>query len=265
MKKFILSIFILFSLLSSQTIYAEVLSGSGIVPGQIWYSKNSLIEGENVNIHTAIWNDNEYPISTKVEFYDGDILLGVRDVSVKSNELKNVYISWKVTVGDHIISAKISSSLNPDNKEKVSLSRVSTISSKNSVSKIVKNDEGEVVNITNEIKDKIEEVVPQSIQTTVSDKINILENIRLDNSQKISELKNEVKNDLDIFKKDKKEKMVSSDKSLEDSIKEPLIYVKLFFLSILNFIFGSKLVFYGFLVFVIFLLLRFIYRKIRNK
>lgn len=265
MKKIFLIFSIIISISFSQTIYAEVLSGSGIVPGQIWYSKDSLIEGDTTLIHTAIWNDNDYSILTKIEFYDGSILLGGRSITVKSNELKDVSILWKVTAGDHNISAKIASSLKDSNKEKISLSRISSTSSKNSVSKIVKNGDGEVVSLTNEIKDKVEEIVPQDVQVVVSRNINVLENFRLDNSKKISEFKDEAKSNIDLIKKEKSDKVSSSEANLGDSIKGPLAYVKLFFFSILTFIFVNKFVFYLSLVFVVFLLLRFIYRKIKRR
>lgn len=264
MKKFYLSLFILLSISFSQVIYAEILSGSGFIPGQIWYSKDNLIEGDTVLIHTAVWNGEDYDINTKVDFYDGNIILGSRDVSIKKDELKEVSVSWKVTSGDHIISAKISYSVNNISKEKVSLSRISTTPSKSSVSRVVKNDDGEVVSFTNEIKDKIEEILPDNVEEIVSVNFNSLENLRVGNSKKVSGLKDEAKNNLEIVKVDKNNNNFSSDKNLEDFIKEPLAYVKLFFFSVLSFILSNKIVFYGVLIIFVFSIIRFTYRKIRN-
>jgi hypothetical protein len=50
-----------------------------------------------------------------------------------------------------------------------------------------------------------------------------------------------------------------------DATERPIAYIKLFLLSIVGFVFGSKLVFYGLSLLILFLVLRFIYRKIRHR
>lgn len=269
MKKFFITFFILISISLSQNIYAEVLSGSGIIPGQIWYSKDSLIEGDTVAIHTAIWNDKSYDISVKVEFYDGKVLLGERNVDIKSNELKDVNISWKITAGEHNILAKISSSLKDESsgaKESITLTRVSTMTSKNSVEKVIKNEEGETVSLTNEVKDKVDEFMPEGVSDFVSTNFNVVEKFRNDNSAKVSTLKDNAKDELEVIKNtDKNNNDKEIKKSFEESTKEPIVYVKLFLLSVLSFIMNNSLVFYGLSVLIVFYVLRFIYRKIRHR
>jgi len=56
MKKYFISLFVFLSVVFVMPVYAEVSAGSGFIPGQIWYSEESLIEGNTVNIHTAVWN-----------------------------------------------------------------------------------------------------------------------------------------------------------------------------------------------------------------
>ncbi len=50
-----------------------------------------------------------------------------------------------------------------------------------------------------------------------------------------------------------------------DGVQQPIAYIKLFLLSIAGFIFGIAMVFYGIALFLVFLILRFFYRKIHNK
>ena len=105
-KLFIYSFLILFLTPLTFTYGAEIIN-SGFIPGQIWYSSEELIEGQTVNIHTAIWNGEKNSITAKVEFYDKNVILGTRNIIVASETSKDVSISWKVTAGDHLISASI--------------------------------------------------------------------------------------------------------------------------------------------------------------
>jgi hypothetical protein len=58
---------------------------------------------------------------------------------------------------------------------------------------------------------------------------------------------------------------VNSEKKPLDATEKPIAYIKLFLLSVVGFIFGSKIVFYGLCATIVFLILRFIYRKIRHR
>jgi len=88
MKKFLL-IFIFLSCFYSP-LFATGETSSGIIPGQIWYSQNNLIEGDTVNIYKAVWNGEVNSLSVKVEFYDKNVILGTRDVILKPSELNEI-------------------------------------------------------------------------------------------------------------------------------------------------------------------------------
>lgn len=275
MKKFILSTFIVLTLIIIPT-YTKAETNSGFIPGQIWYSKQTLTEGETVNIHTAVWNSEKDPISAKVEFYDKNVLLGARDITVASLELKDVSISWKITAGDHLISAKITSSTATvgGKKENIVLGRVSTSSDKQVVSVVVKNNKGESITETNPIKtqlentgEKINDLLPEKVSTTISDTFVVVEDFRDRSYVSISEEKAKTKIEVDAFNNEETTltDTTVSKKSIEDGTKKPITYIKLFLLSVLTFIFGNKYVFYGLIIFIVFLILRFIFRRIRNK
>jgi len=279
MKKYYLStLVILFSFLSLP-VYAEVVANSGFIPGQIWYSENKLIEGDTVNVHTAIWNGHKDSYSIKVEFYDKKVVLGDRTVILDSLELKDVYIPWKVTSGDHIISAKIISSelISSGKKEKVVMDRIETSNDKQFVSTVVKNAEGELVSSGDIIKDKINEtssvigdVVPEKISDSVANGFTTLNDFREKTFTKVDTAKKETKKELgsvlgastEVSKDNNK---TDNTKDIQDVVKKPITYIKLFLLSTLAFILGNKIVFYCVLVIIAFYILRFIYRKIRNK
>jgi outer membrane protein assembly factor BamB len=153
MKKYFLCLLIIISTTLSIPVFAETQVNSGFIPGQIWYSKIDLVEGDTVNIHTAIWNGEKEILSAKVEFYDKNVILGSRDITLASLELKDVYVPWKITAGDHVISAKIISSQATvsGKKEKVDLDRVTTSNDRQFVSVLVKDFDGVPVNSTDSL------------------------------------------------------------------------------------------------------------------
>jgi len=275
MKKYFIHAVILFSLFLGLNVYAEVSINSGFIPGQIWYSKEPLKEGETVNIYTAIWNGESSNILVKVEFYDKNVILGSRDISINSLELKDVFIPWKVTSGDHIISAKIISSTSAiGNKEKIILSRDKTSNDKQSIPVIVKDSSGVPISEKNPLKSQIDKtssdiqnIIPTEVGDLASEVFTFVDDFRNNTFIKVNEIKEKAKDEISLIKNEPKTiKSDSIEKSnIQESINKPLTYLKLYLFSILYFILKSKIVFYILLVLIIFYILRFIYRKIRHR
>jgi len=275
MKKYFLpTLAILFSLLVLP-VYAEALSNAGFIAGQIWYSSETLTEGSTVNIHTAVWNGEKNPISVKVEFYDKNVILGTRDVTVASLELKDVYVPWEITSGSHTISAKITSSTASGSKEQIVLNRKETSNDKQFVSVTTTNDKGEKVavadsalqNQINKTTAEIDTIVPEGVQTRVSSAFEVVEGFREETLVKVSSVKEEAKVELDSLKTEEgvSVEITKGNVSIDKATEKPITYIKLFLFTALTFIFGNKIAFYVISIVVIFLVLRFIYRKIRNK
>lgn len=273
MRKYFI-FFILLYLVFSPKVFA-LESTTGFIPGQIWYSKGPLIEGDTVNIHTAVWNGEKDIVSAKVEFYDKNIILGSRDVTLSPLLLKDVYIPWKVTSGDHVISAKIISSLATisGKQEKVVLSRITTSSDKQFVPVVVKNNIGEPVSEADMLKNQIDKttseinsIVPEKVSTSVSNVFSAVDDLRNKTLTQVDAIKNTTQKEIDkvLGTSTVASQNPAKVNNIQDAVKKPIAYIKLFFLSILSFIFGNKIVFYGILILIIFCILRFIYRKIRN-
>ena len=277
--------FILLYLISFSSVQAESLTTTGFIPGQIWYSKDVIVEGDTVKIYTAIWNNSTSSLSAKVEFYDKNIILGTRDVVVPSLGLKEASISWKVTAGDHLISAKIISPsiMTGGKKQVVILDNNTTEESRKFVPIVIKTIEGNPATSGDIFKSQIDKatssldnILPTSISTPISKNLGLIDTFRDDTNKKISLSKDLTKEKIDALSKSddtsdgatsKTDEKVSTDSKtgIEDATSKPIAYIKLFFLSVLSFIFSSKLVFYAVLVFLIFLIIRSIYRKIRNR
>ena len=276
MKKYFISMFVILFVFFALPVYAEISNNSGFIPGQIWYSNDDLVEGETVDIHTAVWNGQKEPLSVKVEFYDKNVILGSRDVVLSALELKDVYVPWKITSGDHIISAKIISSFATisGKKEKITLSSITTENDKKFISAVVKDDEGVAVSSTevfetqiDNVGSKINDMLPEKISTPISNGFEVVDDFRNEKFIQVSEIKNKTQNDLDLVKESKEiiAKTLINEEDKEDLKTDPIKYIKLFLFTILTFILGNKIVFYGLLFLIVFLILRAIYFKIRNR
>lgn len=279
MKKYFISLVITLSLLFSLNVFAETAINSGFIPGQIWYSKESLVEGETVNIHTAIWNGEKETVSAKVEFYDKNVILGTREISISSGELKDVYIPWKITAGDHVISAKTISStvLISGKNEKVILNRTVTENDKQFVPVLIKNAEGEKVSETDFLKNQIDKassgigsIIPSEVITPITSGLGIIDNLRTNTLAQVNTIVDATKKDIGkvLGASTVGQKIPSKiDKvsSTEDAIKKPIAYIKLFLFSAFSFVLGSRVVFYTLIALILFFIFRGVYRKIRNK
>jgi len=277
MKKYFLFSLIIISTVLALPIYAEVSTNSGFIPGQIWYSKDQLVEGDTVNIHTAIWNGDVGSFSAKVEFYDKNVILGSRDIVLASSELKDISIPWKITAGDHVISAKITSSLTTvsGKKEKIILDRIVTSNDRQFVSTLVKNENGEIVSGDKELQNQIDKtsselknIIPENVSTTVSNSFSVVDDFRDKTFTQVTTIKNDTEKKIEQIKSEEKkvvEISSSGNVSLTNATEKPIAYIKLFLFSAFAFILGNKIIFYGLLILIIFYIIRSVYRRIQNR
>jgi len=279
MKKYFLFLIITFSFLLSCSVSAQTPINSGFIPGQIWYSKESLIEGDTVNIYTAIWNGEKDTVSVKVEFYDKNVILGTREISVLSGELNAVYIPWKITSGDHVISAKTISStvVVSGKKEKVVLNRTTTANDKQFVPVLITNVAGEKVKEADVLKNQIDKasndigsIIPDDVSAPITSGLGVVDNLRTNTLAQVNNVIDATKKDIGQVLgtstvEQKIPSKINNTSSTQDAIKKPIAYIKLFLFSILSFIFGSRIVFYSLIALILFFIFRGIYRKIRNR
>lgn len=275
MKRFFFYSIILLSIATS--VSAETAATVGFIPNQIWYSKEPLVEGDTIKIYTALWNGDATSASFHVQFYDGVTILGERDVTISPQDVVDVSISWKVTAGDHSISAKISSSTSTTDgkKETIPLTTNTTPTDHQFVPVRVKETakvqvEDQLDKVTIAVKDAVPDSIGSTFSSVDSFRNSTYSSIQASQKETQKEISSLAPSDAASSSKSTKNTKTpttvgqTSIKPL-DATEKPIAYVKLFLLSIVGFIFGSKIVFYGLCAFVIFLFIRFIYRKIRNR
>ena len=108
----------------------------------------------------------------------------------------------------------------------------------------------------------IEEGIPNFVTKPITFTIDKLEKFRK-NINIIGELENKkIKNEIKSLNALEKNKITSNSKTTINSFLKPFKYVELFFLSISLFILNNKIIFYGILLIIIFIILRYIWNKI---
>lgn len=266
-------IFILILIFSfGSSTLAQAQGNVGFVENSIWYSQTPKVEGESVKVYTAIWNGSASDISAHVEFYDGTTLLGSRDVKVTPENISDVFIIWKVTAGDHNISARItkSSTLVGGVATNFTVADNNVAANKISISKKVAVDVGAITPVDT-IAKKVSDALPAQVAAPVKDIASQVDNYREDTrvtieeniiatKKKIAEMDKPVSKS-STTSKDKNPKLAANSLSGTD---KPIAYVELFFLTCASFIFTNKVVFYGICIVLLFLVLRFIFNKIKR-
>ncbi len=273
-KKYAFILFIFASIFFTRAAGAVDSYSVGFVQQQIWYSKSPLVEGDNVKIHTVVWNGTSASISLHVEFDDKNVVLGSRDVLLDPSTLKDVSISWVVTSGDHYISAKITSSNTKGATDKIDVTpntnqtsidhqfvpvTIKTVDGNQASSAdIIKN---EVSKANSEIKN----IVPSNIVDTTANLFSSIDSNRQNTYNNLLSIEKDTQKHLDGLNTNQKSQIQTPQNGkLFDATEKPITYVKLFLVGTLMLVFGNAIIFYSLCGLVLFITIRFIYRKIRR-
>lgn len=281
-KKALIILFIFVFLLPIFKTHA-LNATAGFVSGNIWYSQDPFKEGDNIKIHTIVYNTDTRELSGTIFFFDGTLFLGNRSLSVPPKSSVDISIDWKVTSGDHAIFAQIQNAkflLANGKYETASLAEIKSEESKRTVEKISIEDTTNIpnnssknnTNILDTVKNSTPAIVTKTFDTTTEVLENIRENINTNSSANKTKAKAElqkINNPNKIEIKDtkkvsdaKKEPVVEKTNTKQSIFLKPFIYVKLFFFGLFAFITGNKLIFYGLIILITISVLRFIWRLI---
>jgi len=264
MKKHILFLLVPFLFCPFFNLRAEVINDLSFMPENVWYSGGELKDGEVVNIHTAIWNGLDDKVVMKIDFYDKDTLLGARDLSIEPKDLSEVSISWRVTAGEHYISAKIISPKSVvDGIEKdIKISSNETKVDRQKVSVVIKDQEGEEVkakdameDIVGQVEDKVKDILNEDVERKISIGFEAIEKYRLDKAEQVKGFADGMKEKIDEIK--------SEDEEAEEGLAG--YNVKFYFWKIVHFIFDNKIAFYVVSGLLLLSILRAIYRAFRHR
>lgn len=233
-------------ILSFQHSFAaeETLKNVGFLPSNIWYSKDPFFAGDKIRVYTVIFNGSDSDLEGTVEFYDNSQPIGKSGFSLAGGgRIRDIWIDWTATGGNHTISAKI---INPKISAPGEAERPITIANaetgtnertvdfdinKNGIAdskEIVKNTlatgEAIVLNKIDDVVKKVNEVVPvKPIIEAIKAKVEVVDNFRESQEKKVSSTVIDVKKDLENLKSS--ESAIKTDpetpkSSTEQSIKD---------------------------------------------
>lgn len=262
----------------------------GFVSTNIRYSKDPFMEGDKIKIYTLVINPDTRTFLGTVIFFDKNTLLGTKSFSVPANGVKDIFIDWTATAGDHLIYGKIENAkflISKGNYEEIYLTENETEKSERTVEKtLVVNTNsdsnigntvdssslGAIQNIQKLITEKTPDFIAKPIEITASAIDGFREDLGIASDKKKEETKTEINNlnivsptpDLKDLKNPQKTTVITTtdNTNKKSKIFKPFKYVELFFLTLSSFIFNNKLIFYGLLAVILFLLGRFAWRKI---
>lgn len=278
MKKIFFAFFVFAFLFSIQSVACAATPNVGMIDQPIWFSQDPLVEGDTVSIYTIVYNGESKTLAGTVEFYDSKTLLGSRPFSISAKTTKDVSVTWKVTAGSHSIYARI---VNPTfvdshkNSTPATGADTETKSVSVTVSKKAAPGEQEATSetktaglgegVSKSISDAQEffsENIPDSVKNIAAP----LETFRVQNTTVLDAAKKDTQ--IKVKAASTMEAMSTTDgvsNQKDIGLKQPLLYVKLFFVTLLVFIFGSPFLFYAVFVLVVFFALRKIWSLFRSK
>jgi hypothetical protein len=290
LKKISLVFLLALSLFPVQKLFAQV-ENAGIIPANIWYSKDPFEAGDKIKIFTVVYNRDARELSGTVIFFDHDVFLGKNNFTVPAKSVRDVSIDWTATAGDHVIFAKIENAkflISAGKYEEVYVVENKTEDSKRTVS--VKIDPKSPIDSTvtaSGVKKIVAENTPAFITRAIDSTVNTLESIREKANTYATDEKIVLKKEIAVIDQkelesatlpegtiekaaDKGSSSVLLDKSkttpekatLGPKVERPLKYLGIFLLNVGSFIFGNKIVFYLLLVVIVFFIFRFFWRLV---
>lgn len=270
MRKLIASLFSLSLLFCMST---TVFAATGFVDSPLWLSPESPKEGEMVTLSAAFLNSEKESLSGIVVFSDGDILLGKKPITIAPNAVATATIIFKIGAGDHNFSASMSGvtrMLKTGTSEPYSSSIETAELPKKFVAKamtaqasaeVTTDFSAPILEKANAVGEKVSAVVPPTVKKTVTSTVGSIDAWRAKDAVSFTASKKAASTAVEKNKATQSKTTSSSAMSGDG----PLLYVKLVWFTALAFIFSTPLVFYAGGIFLAFVILRFLYRKMRGR
>ena len=273
-------------LIFSGTIRAH--AATGFLGGPMWISPEVPTDGQLVNLSALFHNAEPDTLNGEVMFYDGDVLLGRKSIEIDSGGVATATVSFRIGAGDHSFSASIGNLtetisagktepfalspqtvqlpkifVSPKAGDPLDASVVNDTSSGGLLNPVSANNPmAPVVNQVNQLQTEAISNIPLSVKNPITD----LDNWRATSAENLNQQTKSAtaavaaQNTLAAAQQKKYGKVSPT----TNFIDRPFAYVKLFFLELLTFLYSHAIVFYLIAAFVVYIIGRFIFRKISN-
>ena len=280
---FVISIFAVIVIFSGAT---RAHAATGFLGGPMWISPEVPTDGQLVYLSALFHNAEPNTLNGEVMFYDGNILLGRKAIEIDSGGVATATVSFRIGAGDHSFSASIGNlteTISTGKSEPFALSPQTVqlpkifVSSKagdslnasvvtdtsnggilNTVS--ATNPMAPVVKQVNQLQTDVVSNIPLSVKNPLTD----LDACRTKNADALNQ---QTKSTSDLVKQQNmlaaaQQKKYGKISPTTNFIDRPFAYVKLFFLTLLSFLYSHAIVFYLVGALLVYIIGRFILRKI---
>lgn len=104
-KKILLTFSVLATSLFSDAslVYANT---TGFTTETVEIQKNSIVEGDEVELLVRFANFEDKTLTGKISFYNADVLLGSRELNLEGGQSGEYVITWQAILGEHSFVAK---------------------------------------------------------------------------------------------------------------------------------------------------------------
>ncbi len=255
-----------FAFVFSSPLLARAEANAGFIDTSIWFSNEPDTVGETTTISTLINNQDAKAIYGMIGFYDNGKLITQKATTVDPRASKVVSITWKVTVGSHSMVAKFENTRYTNDKGTATVvSKSETAPYRFTVltpeAKAVADAKAEA-NGTNGTSGSSASKTEAEVKKTVDDAKDAAEgafakfdNFRTKTAETlVGKVAGAQKSIEDIKEIPKKE---------QTFLQTPFAYLKLIFYKAAHFIFSSMYAFYGLIILIIILFVRYLIRAPR--
>lgn len=274
-------------------------AATGFIDDPIWLYPENPKEGEMVTLTALFRNAETKPLSGVVSFYDGDVLLGKKTITIPAGGFVPAILTFRVGAGSHSFSASVTSlsevlssgqsvpfaiPLETAELSKFTIGRsiadqltakvtaatpaTKTTDTKTTDTKNPKLDtqSATILGQVEKIENTVLEAIPDSVEKDIAETFSGVDTWRDAKAEMITAARDAAKKAVDAQSKDSAadtEKLGTQSAS-NKYVDSPIAYVKYFFLALFSFVFMTKAVFYVVGTILAYIVLRFLYRKIRN-
>ena len=269
-------------LLTALFMFARVaIASTGFVSSPLWIDPESPKEGDNVVLSALFHNAESRTLNGTVLFYDGGTLLSKKAVTIAAGSVGTTSVAFRIAAGDHQFSATMSDmqELAPSGVLQVVALPVETAqmpaqfipkqvdvvgAAANAGGQIATTSVAPILNQVGSVEQSALDKIPAPVKDGVTGIVNSVDSWRANNAELYVQGKTNAQNSLDKQKKliDSQSKKKIATPAMTTYVERPLEYLKLFFFTLMTWIYSSKLIFYIFAVVFLYIIIRFIIRKL---
>ena len=230
-------------------------------------------DGDTVALTATLQNAETEDLRGAVSFYDGSILLGKKDITIHPGTIGTASISFAVNAGSHSFSANMGSMTTVSNGgtteplpvaiAKVTLpdlyvTKDTSAFGAQAIGLKASAQAAPILDKVGELQNKVVESVPASVKDNVNTTKSTVESWRTSNADSLAKATESAQKELDVIQKRAEQEAKKTGKPSASTryIDSPLAYIKLFFLTMLSYMYGHPNVFYSVIGVFSFLVLR---------